>query len=81
MTAVRRGRPWLASLALVLALLVLLPDAGAGSAVAPEEAVGGRSFYACAAFQTIKFWGLFTANVPLVVAGAIGGGLACGMGW
>jgi len=72
-------------LAVVLALaagIALAPGAEARSSRVPaEDGVGARNFYFCAALQAVKVVGLFTANVPLVVGGAIGGGIACGMGW
>jgi hypothetical protein len=45
------------------------------------ELVGGRDFFFCAALQAVKVVGLFTANPTMVLAGAIGGGVACGFGW
>lgn len=48
---------------------------------ASGDAEAGRQYYVCAALQAVKIVGLFTANAPLVLAGAIGGGLACGFGW
>lgn len=54
---------------------------GRAAEAVPTETGGGRQFYFCAAFQAVKIVGLFTANAPLVLAGAIGGGLSCGFGW
>jgi hypothetical protein len=42
--------------------------------------VGAMNFW-CALFQTIKVVSLVTGQLEGVVVGAIGGGLACGMGW
>jgi hypothetical protein len=65
----------------VAALGIPSPGADALPPMHAAEVVGGRQFYFCAAFQAIKIVGLFTANAPLVLAGAIGGGLSCGFGW
>ena len=43
--------------------------------------LGGDDYFVCAATQVIKYFGLFTGNVGFIVAGAIAGGIACGMGW
>jgi hypothetical protein len=66
---------------LVAALGVLDSSADTTSPAPVADVVGGRHFYFCAAFQAVKLVGLFTANAPLVLAGAIGGGLSCGFGW
>ena len=67
---------------LAFALMQALPAQFAGQENGFGEAivdtVGARDFFYCALFQTIQVAGLITANVGLVVAGAIGGGLACG---
>jgi hypothetical protein len=66
----------------VLCLVAVIAIAGgADAAETPADVEGGRQFYMCAAFQAVKIVGLFTANGPLVLAGAIGGGLSCGLGW
>lgn len=41
---------------------------------------GGMSFL-CGLFQAVKFASLVTGQVEGVLIGAIGGGLACGLGW
>ena len=66
---------------LVSALGLPFPWPDAIPPASAPEVVGGRQYYVCAALQAIKIVGLFTGNVPFVVAGAIGGGLACGFGW
>ncbi len=45
-----------------------------------SSAVGGEDYFYCCLGQTLKVIGLFTGNVALVVAGAVGGGIACGLG-
>ena len=42
--------------------------------------MGGMNFW-CAFFQTVKIVSLCTGQLEGAVIGAIGGGLACGMGW
>jgi hypothetical protein len=71
----------LAASLLVSAFGFPFPSPDAIVPASAPDVVGGRQFYVCAAFQAIKIVGLFTGNVPLVVTGAIGGGLACGFGW
>jgi len=72
-------------LALVVAVVGLVAvgshgvDASAGLPAA--DPVGGRKFFFCAMGQTLKYIGIFTGNVTLALTGAIGGGIACGMGW
>jgi hypothetical protein len=60
--------------------LVAIAGSGGSSRKAPEP-VGTGSYFFCAMGQTVKYFGLFTGNVGLTVAGAIGGSIACGMGW
>jgi hypothetical protein len=57
------------------------PDTAPAVSLAPADATGGGNFYFCAAAQTFKIIGLFTANAGMVLAGAVAGGVACGMGW
>ena len=45
-----------------------------------SDPVGGEYFF-CGLFQAVKIASLCTGNVHGVLVGAIGGGLACGMGW
>ncbi len=56
--------------------------AGLDDAEAPawSSAVGGSDYFYCALGQTLKVVGLILGNVPLVLAGAVGGGIACGLG-
>jgi hypothetical protein len=73
------------SAVVVVALLALaagtFPDSTEPPPVDPAEVRGAANFFFCALGQTVKFLGLFSGNLPLTVAGAIGGGLACGLGW
>ena len=56
------------------------PAAPAAATKAASPA-GEGSYFFCAMGQTIKYIGLFSGNAPLALAGAVGGGIACGMGW
>jgi hypothetical protein len=54
------------------------------AATSPEiaaAATGGDNYFYCAAAQVVKYVGLVTGNVGLIVGGAIAGGIACGFGW
>jgi hypothetical protein len=62
-----------------LALVALLLAPGPAAAL-PVHPTGGAFFW-CAAFQMLKVVSLATGRLEGAVVGAIGGGLACGMGW
>ena len=84
-----------AILAVGLALGVLgvpATDAELATSLAPSETVcssaptwsdvgGGDNYFFCAASQCVKIIGLCSGNAALVLAGAVGGGIACGFGW
>lgn len=67
------------SIGLAAFLSVVMPVNLAPSS-SVDEPVGG-SYFLCGLFQAVKYISLATGQVEGVVVGAIGSGLACGLGW
>ena len=70
---------------LSISVLFVLLAWAASCATAPSPSlppdVGGRHFTICLMAQTVAHYGLFTLNPYMTLAGAIAGGISCGLAW